>query len=102
MEGRVGWVQTIFFSGWLLLILAGLLWDNYNKLNKNYLLIGSVLALCIPIVNGIVTNDWFWNTFLNQQYYVFSVDFAWLLTGIIGLIVTKNYTNLLTEKNMIV
>ena len=40
---------------------------------------------------GIVTNDWFWKTFINNQYYVFSVDAAWLITGIIGFLIYFNY-----------
>ena len=90
LEGRVGYVQTIFFAGWGLLTIIGLFWNHYNKLNKNYLFIGSVLALFIPVVNGIVTKDWIWKTLIHKQYYVFSVDFAWLLTGVFGLIISNS------------
>jgi len=51
------------------------------------LFIGSLLALCIPICNGVVTGDWFWKTFANHQYYIFSVDFTWLLAGVLGIII---------------
>lgn len=90
IEGRVVWVHIIFFGGWLLLIILGLVWDNYAKINRNYLFIGSVLAVLIPIANGIVTNDWFWKTFINKQYHVFCVDFTWLLTGISGFVIYKS------------
>lgn len=96
MEFRVVYVKYVFFIGWLLLSLIGLFWNNFKKLNKNYLIMGSILAFCIPVLNGIVTKDWIWKTFSNHQYYVFSVDFAWLLTSICGVLI---YYNLPSVKN---
>ena len=90
MEYRVVYVKGIFFTGWLLLTIIGLFWNNYGRLYRNFLSIGSLLSLCIPISNGIVTGDWFWKTIVNHQYHVFSVDFAWLTTGIIGLSIHYN------------
>tara|TARA_B100000809_G_scaffold35204_1_gene30954 strand:- start:19086 stop:20684 length:1599 start_codon:yes stop_codon:yes gene_type:complete len=90
MEFRVVYVKNTFFIGWLLFTLLGLFWNNYSKLNRNYLIIGSVLSLSIPIVNGIVTSDWLWKTLANNQYYVFSVDFTWFLTGVFGLWIFRN------------
>ncbi|MEM9859279.1 MAG: PepSY-associated TM helix domain-containing protein, partial [Bacteroidota bacterium] len=37
LVGRVSWVNGIFFGGWLALTLIGLLWNNYARLNRNYL-----------------------------------------------------------------
>lgn len=80
--GRTAYVNTVFFTGWLLLIIAGLFWNDFRKLNKNYLLIGGVLSLLVPVANGIVTGDWLWHTLANADWYVASVDVAWLLTGL--------------------
>ncbi|MGD1839527.1 MAG: PepSY-associated TM helix domain-containing protein [Thermonemataceae bacterium] len=88
---RTFYVNTIFFSSWLLLTLVGLFWNSYRILNRNYLLVGSSLGIFIPITNGLVTGDWLWQTFTEGQYYVFSVDFTWLLTSIIGLLVGRYY-----------
>jgi hypothetical protein len=91
MGDRVFYVNAVFFLGWLLLSLVGLFWNNYRKLNRNYLLLGSLLALLIPLVNGLVTGDWIWNTIQNGQYYVFSVDMTWLIIGIFGILICKYY-----------
>ena len=91
MEYRVLYVKTTFFIGWILCIGLGLLWNNYAKINRNYIAIGSILAVLIPVFNGVVTGAWFWKTFANQQYYIFSVDFAWLMTGVFGLLVYIEY-----------
>ena len=90
MEYRVTYVKATFFISWIFFIVLGLFWNNYAKINRTYLLIGSVLALLIPVFNGMVTGDWFWKTFMTNQYYVFSVDFSWLLTGVLGLVIFFN------------
>jgi len=89
MEYRVVYVKTTFFLSWVLFIGIGLLWNNYAKINRNYIGIGSLLALLIPVFNGVVTGDWFWKTFAAQEYYIFSVDFAWLMTGVFGTLLYR-------------
>ncbi|MEM8762223.1 MAG: PepSY-associated TM helix domain-containing protein [Bacteroidota bacterium] len=88
-EERVFPVNTIFFSGWLVFTLLGLFWNNYRQLNRNYLLMGSVLGLLIPVANGFVTGDWIWQSLMNKMYFVFSVDATWLVIGVVGLLVCK-------------
>ncbi|MEM7374216.1 MAG: PepSY-associated TM helix domain-containing protein [Bacteroidota bacterium] len=83
---RTLYVNGTFFIGWLLLSLIGLRWNDLHQLNRNYLLIGGLLGLMIPIVNGAVTGDWIWNTLLYGQYYVFSVDLTWLIIAQAALI----------------
>ncbi len=85
LPGRVSYVNAVFFLSWLILVLVGLFWNNYRKLNRNYILIGSVLGLLIPLVNGLVTGDWIWKTLMKQEFYVFSVDMTWLIIGAFGL-----------------
>ena len=91
LADRVFYVNSTFFLGWLALTLIGLFWNNYRKLNRNYIVIGSVLGLLIPLVNGIITGDWIWNTLANGQYYVFSVDFTWIIIGVFGLVISAVY-----------
>jgi len=91
MPGRVLYVNSAFFMGWLALTLIGLFWNDYRKLNRNYILMGSILGLLIPIANGMVTGDWLWNTLANKQYYVFSVDATWLIIGVFGILICQRY-----------
>jgi hypothetical protein len=100
LEGRTFYVNSIFFLGWLILLITGLFWDNYSKLNKNYIVIGSVLCLLIPVANGIFTGDWIWRTLINQQYYVFSVDFTAFFIGISGLLLNKYYLKVVDVKTV--
>lgn len=82
--GRATTVEQIFFGSWFMLTLIGLFWNNYARINKNYLFIGGILSLFVPIVNGLITGDWFWlvwNTFPTVAY----VDIFWLMTGLVAL-----------------
>ncbi|MEM7655174.1 MAG: PepSY-associated TM helix domain-containing protein [Bacteroidota bacterium] len=85
---RTLYVNGIFFIGWLLLAISSLLWKNLNQLIRNYLTLGGIMGLLIPIANGIFTGDWIWQTFMAGQWYVFSVDLTWLITGSTALMLS--------------
>lgn len=87
LEDRTFYVNTIFFSSWLILTLIGLLWNNLYRLNRNYLLIGALFSLLVPLVNGWVTGDWMWTSWRGGEYYVFAVDLFWTLTALSALII---------------
>ncbi|MEM9144528.1 MAG: PepSY-associated TM helix domain-containing protein, partial [Bacteroidota bacterium] len=91
MTDRVGTVNTIFFLGWILLTLYGLFLNNYSKQNRNYLVLGGILSLVVPVINGTVTGDWFWKTAIELPW-VFYVDIFWLVTGGIALYASVKVT----------
>ncbi|MEM6865433.1 MAG: PepSY-associated TM helix domain-containing protein [Bacteroidota bacterium] len=91
LEDRVFYVNSIFFSGWLVLTIIGLFWNNYRKLNRNYVFLGSLFGLLIPIANGWVTGDWIWKAIADKQHFVYSVDITWLVIGISGLLISRYY-----------
>ncbi|MEM8565794.1 MAG: PepSY-associated TM helix domain-containing protein [Bacteroidota bacterium] len=80
LEGRIDVVNQIFFLGWLGLTVLGSFWNNYSEQNRNYLLIGGLLALAVPVANGVVTGDWFWQVLLTFPK-VAGVDLFWLFAG---------------------
>ena len=86
LNGRVAIVNQIFFISWLALTVTGLFLNSYSRQNRNYLLIGGFLSLLVPVVNGIVTGDWFWQVWrtLPQVAYV---DIFWLATGVFALVI---------------
>ncbi|MBB6003790.1 PepSY domain-containing protein [Arcicella rosea] len=87
------WVNTSFFSAWLLLMILGLFAKNESILTKRYLYINGFLSLIVPISNGISTGDWLWKTLVNQQYYVAAVDIFWLLTALISIVLASTILN---------
>lgn len=83
LENRVSLVNSTFFLSWLVLTIIGLFWKTEANLTRNYLYVGGILSLGVPIANGITTGDWFWKTLANQQYYIAGTDLFWLALGVL-------------------
>ncbi|KGL62982.1 PepSY-associated TM helix domain-containing protein [Polaribacter sp. Hel1_85] len=78
-------IHNFYFMGWLLLTLFFVLKKDLHFINKYTLLSGSIIGFFIPISNGIMTGNWFWKTFLNQQFQLFFVDIFWLILASLTL-----------------
>jgi len=76
---------TLYFGGWLLLALFFIIKKNDAFTNKFCLILGSFLGFLIPITNGIVSGNWFWNSFLNNQIQIFFIDVFWIILASITL-----------------
>ncbi|MEM9936260.1 MAG: PepSY domain-containing protein, partial [Bacteroidota bacterium] len=87
MEGRAELVEQIFLLGWLLLTIMGLFWNKYSQQNRNYLIIGGVLSILIPIANGVMTGGWIWNMW-GPYPWVAYVDMFWLFAGLTALLLS--------------
>lgn len=87
MHNRVLYVNTIFFSGWLLIFLLGLLYKSFKSVTKFNLITLSILSFGVASINGLITGDWMWKTFKNHQYYVAYIDLIWAVTAIISLVI---------------
>ena len=84
VAGRIGLVNNIFFLSWLALTVVGYFWKSYSRQNRNYLVLGGLFAILIPLVNGFTTGDWIWNTW-SSYHWVAYVDLFWLLAGVTSL-----------------
>lgn len=98
-ENRAFYENTVFFGSWVALILIGLFWNNLKQLNTMYLIIGGVFSLLIPILNGIVTGDWFFIAFAKAKYIIASIDTFWILTGISALSIVHLSTKTVKTDN---
>lgn len=79
-------IYRVYFYCWLLFSVYYIIRKSIRRTNRETLLMGSVLAFLIPIVNGFMTGSWIWDTFRNGQRDIFVVDFLWLMIGIIGVL----------------
>ena len=79
-------IYHTFFWSWLALSLCYTLRKSIKRTNLETLLIGSILSLVLPIVNGIISNNWIWNTVKRQHVDILMVDALWILIGVVGLI----------------
>ena len=79
-------IYRFYFITWLLMSLYfRFKRDNYNT-NKSTLLLGAIIGFLIPIANGVVSNNWIWNTFKDKQFDILLVDLLWLVIATTALI----------------
>ncbi|MDR0264910.1 MAG: PepSY domain-containing protein [Sphingobacterium sp.] len=78
-------IYRVYFYSWLVFSLYYIVRRSIRRTNRETLLVGSILAFFIPLVNGFMTGNWIWDTFRNGQQDIFAVDFLWLMIGIIGV-----------------
>jgi hypothetical protein len=76
-------IYGFYFIGWLLLVIGFLFKNDYRFTNKYCLLLGSIIGLAVPVVNGIVTGNWFWIS-LSNHFQVFFIDVFWIILASIG------------------
>ncbi|MEM9833827.1 MAG: PepSY-associated TM helix domain-containing protein [Bacteroidota bacterium] len=86
LENRVAIINQTFFFAWLFLTVVGCFWNSYTRQNKNYLILGSTLVLCLPLANGLSTGLWPWVAWSNFPEIAI-VDISWLFMGVITLFV---------------
>jgi len=90
-------LYIVFFGLWLVTsVVFTLRKDNYYT-NKTCLKIGSFLAFCIPIINGITSDNWLWNTIQNKQYNILFIDLFWVVFGLVTLFIALKLKK--THKN---
>lgn len=75
----------VYFGGWLLLTIFFIIKKNNAFTNKSCLISGSILGFLIPITNGIVSGNWFWNSFMENKIQIFFIDVFWIVLASITL-----------------
>ena len=85
-EVNQDFIYRVYFYSWLVFSLYYIIRRSIRRTNRETLLVGSILAFFIPLINGFITGNWIWDTFRNGQRDIFVVDFLWLMIGIIGII----------------
>ncbi|MNJ97069.1 hypothetical protein D3C87_148080 [compost metagenome] len=89
----------VYFYSWLALGVFYIIRRNIGKTNLETLLIGSILSLAVPIVNGIKTGNWIWETYRSGSKDILLVDLLWLSLGIIGLLIFKKMLQTAKKEN---
>lgn len=81
------WTNFVFFGSWLLSVLYALIRRNIARTHRTLLVAGGLLALLIPVANGLTTGDWPWQAWSTGHWAVLGVDVGALLCGfaVLGL-----------------
>lgn len=81
--------MSLLYNGFLGLWLVATIFFRFKRnnyyTNKVTLLLGAILGLLIPIVNGVTSNNWIWNTYSNKQYDILTIDVLWIMLSIMAL-----------------
>lgn len=93
-------IYNTFFWSWLGLSFFYTVRKSIKRTNLETLLIGSILSLTLPLVNGFVSNNWIWNTVNSQYIDIMLVDALWILIGVVGLIAYTRSRVFFSQKPM--
>lgn len=77
-------IYSLYFYSWLVMTIYLLIWRDLTKVNKHTLILSTILCLAVPIVNGIVTNLWIWNTFQTKSYDILFIDMLFITMSILS------------------
>ncbi|RIV72115.1 PepSY-associated TM helix domain-containing protein [Flagellimonas aequoris] len=81
----MAFLYRTYFPIWLVATLFFVFKKNISFTNKWTLISGGILALLIPITNGLVSGNWLWTAYRNGQEQILLVDLLWLVLGMVTL-----------------
>lgn len=76
------WTSAVFFGSWLATTVYALSRANVARTHRTLLLTGGVLALLIPVANGLSTGDWPYVAWSLQRWAVLAVDLGAVSCGL--------------------
>ncbi|CAM1359966.1 PepSY-associated TM helix domain-containing protein [Tenacibaculum xiamenense] len=92
-------IYYFYFITWLLFTLFyRFKRDNYFT-NKSTLLLGGIFGLLVPISNGIISGNWIWNTYMNNQFDILFIDLIWIVISSLALIIYFKIKPSIKEKS---
>ncbi|WP_243731265.1 PepSY-associated TM helix domain-containing protein [Myroides sp. LoEW2-1] len=94
------YIYSFYFWSWLIASILLSARKSIYKTNRDCLLLGSIIGLIIPLVNGIVTGSWFWDNWKNGYHDILLIDLFWIIVPIITLIAWKLIRNKHEQKQM--
>ena len=92
-DTRQTFMYHVFFYSWLGLSLVLIALRNNYLINKICLILGSILALCVPVANGLVTGNWPWVSWSSGFSQIFVVDLFWILMSLSSIAVVFKLNN---------
>lgn len=79
-----------YFYSWLALSVYFLVRKNLALVNRQSLFLSVLTCFSLPLADGIIRDNWFWNTLSRKAYDILFIDVLFLCLAIIsGLILWK-------------
>lgn len=78
-HGGQHFIYTFYFWLWLAVSIAFLFQKDIYKICRDNLLAGTIIGLCIPVVNGVVSGNWVWVSMARKYHDILLIDLFWIL-----------------------
>jgi hypothetical protein len=79
-----------YFYSWLILSIYFIIRRDIALTNRQTLLLSVVTCFLLPVLDGVVRQNWLWNTFNQQAYDILFIDLLFLTLSIVsGLVLWK-------------
>lgn len=79
-------IYNWYFYSWLALGVYFILRKNIALTNQQSLVLSAILCFLLPVLDGAVRNNWFWNTFAKGQFDILFIDLLFLVLSIISAV----------------
>lgn len=79
-------IYSWYFYSWLALGIYFIARKNIALTNKQTLVLSAVLCFLLPVLDGVVRNNWFWNIYAKGQLDILFVDLLFLALAAVSAI----------------
>lgn len=79
-------IYSWYFYSWLVLGIYFIARKNIALTNKQTLFLSAVLCFLLPLLDGVVRHNWFWNTYAKGQLDILFIDLLFLALSAISAI----------------
>ncbi len=76
-----------YFYSWLILSVYFIVRRDLALTNRQTLILSAITCFLVPLLDGVVRNNWIWNTFNQQAYDILFVDLLFLALSIVSCVV---------------
>jgi uncharacterized iron-regulated membrane protein len=76
-----------FFYSWLILSIYFIARRNLDLTNRQSTFLSAVICFLLPILDGVVRNNWFWETYKRGAFDILFIDVLFLSLSIISAII---------------
>lgn len=79
-------IYHLFFYSWLVTGVYFIIRRNISVTTMQTTILSAIACFMLPLLDGIVRNNWFWNTFSRQAWDILFIDLLFLSLAVISAI----------------